>query len=361
MSRQLYLCGLAAALAAAIACGSGDKSPVSPSGGGTADAGGVGPGGETLKVTVPNPLAPANGSTLKTFAPSLQVTASTPKFQGSGKITHRFQLLNGSTVLADTTTGGTSWVPPNLQNKTTYSWRARGEQGSRFGPWSATWTFTTPDQPEGYVRGNELYDPLYTGKTIGRSVGGTTFVAGLGVRLDGLGSYVKYYLQQTLEAGEFSILATHLDYNTEGGKTKIMAMMQGDNDQDITVNDRRFTIEKRGDPPGIIAWRMLTSRQKIDTVGPERVARRFNPRQTYLWTARWGGGHFNLTIKEGGANGSTIYSFGKSHRGVYDPSPHRAFIGGPAGRGGINSGSVPGVIIRQVWISPRPRPGFANR
>jgi hypothetical protein len=117
------------------------------------------------------------------------------------------------------------------------------------------------------------------------------------VRLDGLGSYIKYHLQQTLEAGEFSILATNLEYNTEGGKTKLIAMMQGDNDGDITVNDRRFTIEKRGDPPGIIAWRMLTSRQQIDTVGPERVARRFNPKQTYLWTARWGGGHFNLTIK----------------------------------------------------------------
>ena len=253
-----------------------------------ANAGGE---GETLKVTAPTPLAPANGSTIDTFGPSLRITAVAAKFQGSGPITHRFQLLNGSTVLAETTTGGTSWVPSNLQNKTTYSWRARGEQGGRFGPWSATWTFTTPDQPEGYVRGNELYDPLYTGKTIGRSIGGTTFVPGLGVRLEGHGSYVKYHLQQTLEAGEFSILATNLDYNTEGGKTKIMAMIQGDNDEDITVNDRRFTVEKRGNPPGVIAWRMLTSRQQIDTVGKaERVARRFNPRQTYLWTATWGGG-----------------------------------------------------------------------
>jgi hypothetical protein len=363
MFKKLCLCGAAVALATAVACGSGEKSsnPVSPTAGGTVDEANVGAGGETLKVTAPTPLTPANGSTIDTFGPTLSVTPSTFKFQGAGAITHRFQLLNGSTVLAETMTAGATWVPPNLQNKTTYGWRARGEQGSRFGPWSATWTFTTPDQPEGYVRGNELYDPLYTGKTIGRSVGGTTFVPGLGVRLNGLSSYVKYHLQQTLEAGEFSILATNLDYNTEGGKTKIMAMMQGDNDQDITVNDRRFTIEKRGDPPGIIAWRMLTSRQKIDTVGNERVARRFNPRQTYLWKATWGGGRFNLTIKEGGANGSTIYSFGKSHRGVYDPSPHRAFIGGPAGRGGINSGSVPGVIIRQVWISPRPRPGFANR
>jgi hypothetical protein len=363
MFKKLYLCGAAVALATAVACGSGEKSsnPVSPTTAGTVDEANAGAGGETLKVTAPTPLTPANGSTINTFGPTLRVTPSTFKFQGAGAITHRFQLLNGSTVIAEFTTAGASWVPSNLQNKTTYGWHVRGEQGPRYGPWSDTWTFTTPDQPEGYVRGNELYDPLYTGKTIGRSVGPITFVPGRGVRLEGFSSYIKYHLQQTLTAGEFSILVTNLYFNTEGDKTKIMAMIEGDNDQSITTNDRRFTIEKRGNPPGIVAWRVLTSNQQIDTVGKERVARRFEPNKTYLWQTRWGNNRFDLVIKDGGANGNTIYSFGKRYRGVYDPSPHRAFIGGPAGRAGLDSGTVPGIIVRQVWISPNPRPAFANQ
>ena len=363
MYKKLYLCGAAVALATAVACGSGEKSsnPVSPSAGGTVDGADAGGDGHTLKVTAPTPVAPANGSTLDTFGPTLRVTESSAKFQGSGPITHRFQLLNGSTVLSEATTGGTSWVPPNLQNKTTYGWRARGEQGGRFGPWSATWTFTTPDQPEGYVRGNELYDPLYTGKTIGHRVGPTSFVPGRGIRLEALSSYVKYHLQQTLTAGEFSVLVTDLDFNTEGDKTKIISMIQGDNDQDITTNDRRFTLEKRGNPPGIVAWRMVTSNEQIDTVGRERVVRQFSRNKTYLWKATWGNNRFDVEVKDGGANGQQIYHFGKHYRGIYDPSPHRAFIGGPAGRGGIDSGTVPGIIVRQVWISRNPRPAFANQ
>jgi hypothetical protein len=363
MFKKLYLCGAAVALATAVACGSGEKSssPVSPTAGGAIDDASAGGDGETLKVTAPTPLAPANGSTIDTFGPSLRITAAAAKFQGSGAIAHRFQLLNGSTVLSEATTGGTTWVPPNLQNKTTYGWRARGEQGGRFGPWSPTWTFTTPDQPEGYIRGSEVYDPLYTGKTIGRPVGPVSFVRGVGVRLEGFSSYIKYHLQQTLTGGEFSLLVTNLAFNTEGDKTKIMSMIEGDDDQSITTNDRRFTLEKRGNPAGTIAWRMLTSNEQIDTVGKERVVRQFSPSKTYLWKATWGGNRYDAEIRDGGANGQVIYRFGKNYRGVYDPSPHRAFIGGPAGRAGLDSGTVPGIIVRQVWISANPRPAFANQ
>ncbi len=48
----------------------------------------------------------------------------------------------------------------------------------------------------------------------------------------------------------------------------------------------------------------------------------------------WGGGRFNLTIREGGAGGTVIYNFGKNYRGVYDPNPHLAYVGAPLGRGG---------------------------
>ena len=186
-----------------------------------------------------------------------------------------------------------------------------------------------------------------------------SFIPGVGVKLEDLSSYIQYNLQSTVVSGEFSILVTNMTTNTEGGKTKVMAMAEGDSD--ITTNDRRFTIEKRGDPAGAIAWRVITSNDQIDTVGAERVRREFNPSSVYFWKATWGGNRFDLNIKNGGPNGSSLYGFGKNYRGVYDPNPHRAFIGGPAGRGGINSGTVPGIIVRQVWLSSRPRPSFANQ
>jgi hypothetical protein len=360
MSQRVLLFGAVATLAVVIACGGGEKgNPVSPS---SSAAGGAdaGAGGETLKVTAPTLKSPANGARLEAFGPTLDVNPATAKFTTNVPLAHRFQILNGSTVIAEFRTSGTTWVvDANLNENTSYGWRARGEQGGAFGPWSDTWTFTTPEQPEGYIRGNELYDPLFNGRTVGQIVGPVTFIPGVGAKIEGPASYIQYNLPQTLTGGEFSILVTNMRTNTEGDKTKVMAMAEGD--ADITTNDRRFTIEKRGNPPGTIAWRVLTSNQQIDTVGAERVRREFDPNQTYFWRASWGNNRFDLLIKNGGVNGNTIYSFGKNYRGVYDPNPHRAYIGGPAGRAGLDSGSVDGMIVRQVWISSRPRPSFANK
>ena len=37
------------------------------------------------------------------------------------------------------------------------------------------------------------------------------------------------------------------------------------------------------------------------------------------------------------------------------------YLGGGPARGGLDGQTVPGMIIRQVWVSQRPRPDFANR
>jgi len=361
--KKLIVLGAVAALAIAMACGGGDNAnPAAPSANSTATGGNLGPDGSTLKSTAPAPVSPANGGTLDAASGALvlKINAATAKFVQGEVFAYRFQLLKGTTVVEETRTSALQWAPSSaLDPKTTYGWHARAEQGSAFGPWSDTWTFITPDQPEGYIHGGELYDPLVNGKTVGQVVGSVTFIPGQGVRINDLGSYIQYPLGQTVTGGEFSILVTGLATNTEGGKTKVMAMSQGLSD--ITTNDRRYTIEKRGDPAGAVAWRVITSTDQIDTVGAERRIVQFNPADTYLWKTKWGGNHFNLEILRGGAGGNTIYDFGKGYSGVYDPSPHYAFIGGPAGRGGLDSGSVPGMIIRQVWLSSRPRPGFANQ
>jgi hypothetical protein len=364
MNKKLYLVAACGLLATVLACSDKSSSPAAP----TPVANGAGSNtpatadGTTLKVPAPTPVSPANGATLEDFNIVLKVNPVTAKYADVSQFAYRFQiLLNNQVVKEFRTSTTTQWTVTDLENNTTYTWHARAELGTNFGPWSDGWTFKTPEIPEGYINGGELYDPLFNGKTVGVPHGAVSFIPGVGVKLEGLTSYIEYHLGQTVAGGEFSVLVTSLEFNTEGDKTKIMAMKEGTNPNDITTNDRRFTIEKRGNPAGTVAWRVRTSNDQIDTQGAERVVRHFDPSHTYFWKATWGGNRFNLLIKDGGVNGSQIYSFGKGYGGVYDPNPHVAYIGGPGGRAGADSGTVPGIVVRQVWLSSRPRPSFANK
>ena len=123
-----------------------------------------------------------------------------------------------------------------------------------------------------------------------------------------------------------------------------------------------MTVEKRGDsPPGAIAWRFITSSDQIDTVGEaERVVREFSLGETTLWEASWRSNFFRVRIFRNGAAGPEMYNFGKHFDGFYRPVPHVVYAGGGPARGGPTSQSIPGMIIRQIWVSPNPRPSFAN-
>ena len=62
----------------------------------------------------------------------------------------------------------------------------------------------------GYIRGNEIYDPLIDGKTVGTINGPAHFIPGVGLRLDDPGSYVEYQLPDQLTGGEYSALVSNL-------------------------------------------------------------------------------------------------------------------------------------------------------
>lgn len=323
--------------------------------------------GSTIKATAPTLVAPANGQRFEGAAGDgvvLTVGNAASKFNAGLPVVYRFQLMNaGSAVVEDSgdVPGGavqTSYrIKSNLEGDATYRWRARveGEQGSYIGEWSPTWSFIAP-QSTGYNRPGELYDPLVNGKTIGTVYGDVRFHPGLGVELLTLDSYIAYDLPQTITEGEFSYLASNVRTGHEGGKTKLMAMSQGYGD--ITTNDRRMTFEKRNG--GDIAWRLLTHGDQIDTIGPERLNIDFRPTSPdhhWFFEMSWRGNVFTPLIRENSANGREVYRFPKHWEGrPYDPNPHVAFIGGPGGRAGNESGSVPNIIIRQVWLSSRPRP-----
>jgi hypothetical protein len=356
---RFLLCSAAALLALAVACSKSSPSPSSPTS--TLDSSGAAAAdGSTLKVTAPTPVSPVNnqqpdGSVV------LVATKATGKFTDI-QVSYQFQVLDAAnTVVYDRVTGGVGAgnnvqhsVEGALEFDRPHSWRVRGVYQGAVGPWSSTASFRTPSG--GYIRGNEVFDPLTNGKTVGEIVGPVTFIPGVGVRLEDFFSHIRYRLAPTLVNGEFSIVITGMATNTEGGKTKVMGMSEGLDD--IVTNDRRMTIEKRGDPPGIIAWRFITHDDQIDTEGAaERKFREFDPNKPYLWTVTWNG-FFNVRVQEGGAAGPTIYNMGKPYRGGYDPDPHYAFIGAPVGRSGPEGATVPGMIVRNVWISSRARPTF---
>lgn len=358
--RKIFACVTAAVLAGALACSNSSETPVSP----TAATPGVGEAaadGSTLKASAPTAVSPVNNAQPDSLA--LVATKSTALFGDTVPFSYQFQILSGSTTVCDSGVigGGSgaqvSWLPANcsLTVDAPYTWQARAVYQAAVGPWSAPATFR--GTAGGFIRGNAVFDPLTNGTTVGEIVGSVTFIPGVGVRLNDFGSHIRYRLPQTLLNGEFSLIVTGVATNTEGDKTKLFAMSEGLDD--LVTNDRRMSVEKRGDPEGIVAWRFISHLDQIDTEGAEREFVAFDPGQSYLWTATWNG-FFNLRVQRGGSTGETIYSKGKPYEGAYDPNPHYAFIGAPQGRSGPTAATVPGMIVRNVWISPNPRPGNLN-
>jgi hypothetical protein len=354
-------------IALAAACSRQSASPTSPSAAAARTGQAVGEDGSTLKVSAPVPVSPINGVKINQGDNIvLTVNNSSATYAGSVPLKYEFAVVNsaGQQVFVGQNSSGAAQtsvqVTGNLDAEQPYQWHARAFYGDNTGPWSAYAQFIAPAN-EGYIRGNELYDPLSNGKTIGTVHGNVTFIPGVGAKLNDFYAYISYELPQTLMEGEFSLIVTGMKANTKGDKQKVMAMAQGYDD--IITNDRRMTVEKRGDPAGAIAWRFLTHDDRIETdSGDQRPVYNFDPNQNYFYQATWRNNIFNLLIREGGTGGTTIYDTGKQWEGrPYDPSPHVIYLGSPIGRSGATAASIENTIYRQVWVSANPRPAFANK
>ena len=367
MRRQTILPAvLMAIVALAAACSRQQAPPASP----TAvapDVSDAAADGSTLKASAPTLQSPINGVQAPAFQPLTLVLAnSAPTYTTGVPLSYRFEVINAAGAVVDNAlvaggSGATTsrTVPTTLQDGATYQWRGRAEYQGAFGPWSARASFIAPLN-DGFIRGNELYDPLVNGKTVGEIHGDVTFIPGVGLRINNQSSWVSYRLPQTLTAGEFSVLITGIEHQSRGLKTKVVSMSQGLSN--MTDNPRRFTIEKRGaSEPGSIAWRVIANDGPVETIGSERRFVRFDPALSYFWRAVWAPNSFNLSIDEGGVGGARVYERGKALLGTYDPSPHMVFLGSPESTSGPDAQSVPGMVLRHVWVSPAPRPAYANR
>jgi hypothetical protein len=361
------VCGAAALIALSFACGRQNASPVSPGTSGAAP-GPAAPDGSTLKVSAPVPTSPINDQVLSDF-PTLTATGAAPKFgPAPAGVTYRFQVFNdaGAQVVDSGQQGGPSYrVTGVLEFKKRHTWRVRAELADTFGPWSAVASFISSEG--GYIRGNEVFDPLYNGVTVGEIHGPVTFLPNQGIKLETNQSFVKYTIPVTITAGEFSMEVMGLRPNNSGDKSKVFAMASGA--PDFITDPYRADIQYRGTggvPPNSITYRVLFGSAtdldvRYEPTTTQRLSAVYNldPNATYYWKFTWGNGKVRLTVQNGRAkdNGQVFYDVARNAtNGAYNPQPHIAYIGAPTGRSGAEAASIPGSIFRNVWIGARPRP-----
>lgn len=352
-------------LALAIACSRDGSSVSSPTGPSSSAASGASPDGSTLKATAPVAISPVNDQAVND-APTLTASAATFKFGGQGALQYRFELFNegGAKVQDSGLLASPSFkVTTSLDFKKRYTWHARAEYQGAAGPWSATASFVSPEG--GYIRGSEVFDPLYNGKSVGDLIGNVSFVPDKGLKLNDGTGYVRYLIPVTITAGEFSAEVEGLRANAPGNKSKVFGMQEGQDD--FITNRYRVDIQYRGSggaPPNSITFRALygsaeklSLRYEPDTATRYNSIYNLNASTTYYWRTTWGNGEFRVTVREGGASGPIIYNQAvPTPNGTYSPSPHYAYLGAPLGRSGDESVSIPGAIYRNVWISTRPKP-----
>ncbi len=356
------------------ACGSGTGAskqiPVNPAG----PSGGGGNSG-AVTLTTPAAVSPVNGEQLSTLRPTLTVQNTTSS-QQSGARSYEFQVsdaadfsigrsLTASFLVSVSKTGVTEGgdgrtsftVESELQPTTRMYWRARAVQGTTMSSWSEPAMFRT--KLVGYNRPGELWDPLIHGETIGTPFGPVGFINGKGVQLNAQNGFVRYQLGQTLSSGEFSVLVEGLGPGAPGSKFKIFSMQSGTGNliDNVYMSNVQYRGGINGNPDNSISFKALygsmSDSRKFEPSQGNRLVRFLDPSKTYYWQWTWGP-VVRLLVQEG-IGGPTVYDYSIGTAGAYTPSPHFAYLGANT-IGSVEEGSRPGAIIRQVWISNKPRP-----
>jgi hypothetical protein len=362
MTRKVLLSSATGLLVVAMACGKSSPAPTSPSATTQPDAGAAADG-STLKSTTPSIVSPSGGAQI-TDPIVLTSSKSAGKF-ADVPLSYQFQVRSGTTVVYDSgVTGGAGsgnnvshTVPSSALNPDTdYTWRVRAAFQGAIGSWSADGLFKSP--VGAYIRGSEIRDPLTIGRTVGQAFGPVQFVKD-GLELLSAESRVSYQLPATLQAGEFSLMVTGFDEGSPGDKSKIMSMQEGGGD--ITTNDYRFTVEKRGRSyflPGAVTFRIITGGGEEHIHDGVRLGVGFSDERWYFWKASWGGNFAQVEVREDSPTGRIIYSQAVATHRPYRPETHIIHLGSPVGRAGAIDASIPGTIYKNIWVGAGPRPNF---
>lgn len=359
---RVAMCALVTGLA--VACGQRPNTPVSPSAGGSIETAAA-PDGSTLKAPAPTASSPTGG--VQVDDPTTLTAATVKAKYADIPLQYRFQVRSGSTIVASAVVGPVSgstvtWQPANLEADTDYTWRVQTTYQGADGPWSADAAFKSPIGA--FIRGNEVRDPLTIGRTVGTPVGPVQITAN-GAKLLSHESRITYVLPQTLQEGQFSVMVTGIDEGSPGDKTKVMSMQEGFGD--ITTNDYRVTVEKRGasyPTPGAIQFRIITGDSRDEDAITDSFPRsvlELSDERWYYWEFSWRTGWAGLDVRSDSPTGPVIF-----HREVatngrpYRPVPHVVHLGAPVGRAGLQDASIPGAVYKNVYVGPGPRPRFPN-
>jgi hypothetical protein len=307
---------------------------------------------------------------LTTLRPTLVVRngSSNP----NGTRTYEFQLSTSSSFatinlsragIAEDAGGKTSFaVDTDLQSTTRYYWRARVTQASTSSDWSPVGRFRT--KTVGYNNPSELYDPLAAGETVGTAFGAYTWVANEGLRLTSRTSYVQYALPATVARGEFSMEIKGLAPGGPIGKPRVFSMLNGTGRLDQSKYQMNVQYRgTQGNPDNCIAFKAVWGDEdvKLEPELHERQAdvRQLDPSRWYFFQATWDALTFRLIVREDGPAGREIYNRAKTSPpgyGPYAPAPHYAYLGANEAALGGEDGTVPNIIIRNVWLSDKARP-----
>ena len=203
-----------------------------------------------------------------------------------------------------------------------------------------------------------MYDPLTANTTIGTPFGSTTFVAGRGIKINTEDSYVRYQLLTTISNGEMSVEVEGLYGNGPGGKLKILSMFDGTGN--LYASKYLFNVQYRGldgNPDNAISFKALFGDEDL------KFEPDFNQRRSVGDVAEPGAhvfleGHMGQR-SPGGDPGRSGWSDDLQPRssGRWHLCTGAALClprCEPAAR--EETGSWPGAIYRNLWISSSPRP-----
>ena len=360
--KRCVLCTCAVVLATALACSKQNETPVSPNPNPSDVTSPAAPDGSTLKVTAPNPVAPVNN----TQPDQLILTAGKARGKFADlSLSYEFEIYNASNqrVYASgvVNAGGGDTITHTPSAQLTFdaphTWRARAVYQGAVGPWSNNAAFRSP--AGGFLRGNELYDPLTNGQSlVMEHSNNVTWLPGVGVRLNARDSVVQYRLQQPCVDCEMSAYMTNLGNGSEEWKTKVLSMLRGDG-INITDNPYRVTLDKRTtweNQGSRIRFTMCSQKFNITEECPEPRGgfQSWNRSETYFWKFEWSHGTARLRVYRGGKNGQLMEDIHDEYDAPYAPTPHLVRLGSVGGRAG--SDTNPGTIIWNIWVSPNPRP-----
>jgi hypothetical protein len=316
----------------------------------------LGADGSNLKVTAPTPIAPINDFQTES-EPVLTASTSVGRF-ATVAVQYNFEVYNDANVrVVNATVNTPSYtVTASLDFEKRYTWRVRAVSGTAVGPWSTVASFKAP--VGGYIKNQEIFDPLTNGKTVGHRTVDVTFTAA-GVRLNGKESVVEYRMPQTLTGGEFSAIITNLGNGSEEWKTKVMSML-ADDGVNVTDNEYRVTIDKRttwfdqGSPARFTFCVRSADPNASHCPEPNAGPQQWDRTRTYFWKFTWGNGVARLVVLDGGVGGTQKVNISAGYSGVWNPAKMLVRLGSVNGRAG--SDTNPGTTIRNVWVSANPRP-----